>query len=226
MLYKTRGIVLSHIKYKETSIIARIFTDAFGNQSYIVNGVRSANARTKIGLFQPLTLLDLVVYHNKKKEINRISELKPSFTFHSIPFNIKKMAIALFITELLGQTLKEEGEHENLFDFINDSIATLDMLGENYENFHIRFMLYLTHHLGIKPESAQMILHETGHSKSYNPEFKQKLDDLLGTNYNQSVKLHKSERNEILNVLIHYYQMHFDAIKEFKSVQVLKEVFS
>jgi DNA repair protein RecO (recombination protein O) len=107
MLYKTRGIVLSHIKYKETSIIARIFTDAFGSQSYIVNGVRSTNARTKIGLFQPLTLLDLVVYHNSKKEINRISELKPGFTFHSIPFNIKKMAIALFITELLGKTLKE-----------------------------------------------------------------------------------------------------------------------
>jgi DNA repair protein RecO (recombination protein O) len=226
MLYKTRGIVLSHIKYKETSIIARIFTDVFGVQSYIVNGVRSRNAKTKIGLFQPLTLLDLVVYHNKKKEINRISELKPSFTFQTIPFNIKKMTIALFITELLGQTLKEEGEHENLFDFINDSITTLDMIEGNYENFHIRFMLYLTHHLGIKPESAQMILHETGHSKSYNPLFRQKLDDLLCTNYSQTVKLLKSDRNEILNVLIHYYQMHFDSIKEFKSVQVLKEVFS
>ncbi|MCK5702883.1 MAG: recombination protein O N-terminal domain-containing protein, partial [Cyclobacteriaceae bacterium] len=32
MLYKSRGIALSYIKYKESSIIARIFTEAFGMQ--------------------------------------------------------------------------------------------------------------------------------------------------------------------------------------------------
>lgn len=226
MLYKTRGVALSYIKYKETSIIAKVFTETFGIQSYIVNGVRSKSAKTKIALFQPLTLLDLVVYHNKKREINRISEIKCSFTFHSIPFNIKKATITLFITELLGQTLKEEGEHEQLFDFVSDSIMTLDLLEEKYENFHIRFMLYLSHHLGIKPESAQMILHDTGHAKSYNPEFTNVLDQLLKTNYNQPIQMNKSLRHELLTVLIHYYQMHYDSIKEFKSVQVLKEVFS
>ena len=76
MLYKTRGIALSYIRYKESSIIARIFTETFGMQSYIVNGIRSKNAKTKIALFQPLTILDLVVYNNKKKDINRISERK------------------------------------------------------------------------------------------------------------------------------------------------------
>ncbi len=226
MLYKTRGVALSYIKYRETSIIAKIYTEVFGIQSYIVNGVRSKNGKIKIALFQPLTLLDLVVYYNKKKEINRISEIKNGFVFHSIPFSIKKTTIALFITELLSQTLKEEEENEQLYNFLNESIIAFDMMTGNYENFHLRFMLYLARYLGIKPETAQIILHETGHSKSYNEEFTEKLENILNSDYGQPAKLNKADRNEFLTLLIHYYQMHFDSIKEIKSLQVLKEVFA
>lgn len=226
MLHKTRGVALSYIKYRETSIIAKIYTEAFGIQTYIVNGVRSKNAKTKIAFFQPLTLLDLVVYHNKKKEINRISEIKSNFIFHSIPFSIKKTTIALFITELLGQTLVEESENVQLFDFLSDSISSLDLMEENYENFHIRFMIYFTNFLGIKPDSGQLILHETGHAKSYNLDFMQKLESLINSNYSQVIGLNKKERNELLTVLVQYYQLHYDSIKEMKSLQVLREVFS
>ena len=226
MLQKTSGIVLSYIKYKETSIIARIFTEAYGTQSFIVNGIRSKSAKTKIALFQPLTLLDLVVYHNSRKQIQRISEVKCQYTFHSIPYNIRKTTVALFLTELLSQTLIEEGENEELFVFINDSVKTLDLLQENYGNFHLRFMLYLSTHLGIKPESADMILSETGHAKSFDKEFAAKLNELMTTAYNDNVKMSKNQRYELLNVLIHYYQLHFDSIRDLKSVQVLKEVFS
>jgi DNA repair protein RecO (recombination protein O) len=226
MLYKTRGIALSFIKYRETSIIARVFTDKFGIQTYIVNGVRSQKAKAKIALFQPLTLLELVVYHNKKKDINRISEMKCDYTFHSIPYEIRKTTIAFFITELLGQTLVEEGEDDSMFEFIHESIIALDMTKGNYENFHLQFMLSLSQFLGIRPESANMILHDTGHSKLYNQEFTEKLDRLLLLNYDHTLSLKKSERHEILMLLIQYYQMHFDSIRDFKSVQVLREVFS
>jgi len=226
MLYKTRGIALSFIKYKETSIIAKIFTDKFGIQSYIVNSVRSKNAKTKIALFQPLTMLDLVVYHNKKKEVNRIGEIKCSYTFQAIPYDIRKTTIALFITELLGQTLKEEGEHDEMFDFISDSIVTLDLMEEHFESFHIRFMIYLCHYLGIRPESAKMILQDTGHLKQHDPDFIEQLEQLLLSNYTEGVRIKKANRNELLAILIHYYQLHFDSIRDFKSVQILKEVFS
>lgn len=226
MLYKTRGIALSFIKYRETSIIAKIFTDKFGIQTYIVNGVRSQKAKTNMALFQPLTLLELVVYNNKKKDINRISEMKCAYTFHSIPYNIKKTAIVLFLTELLGQILIEEGEDDNMFDFINDSIITLDEILNNYENFHLQFMLSVSQYLGIRPESARMILHDTGHAKLYNAEFTEKLGLLLISDYALPPTLKKNERHEMLILLIQYFQVHFDSIRDFKSVQVLREVFA
>jgi len=76
MLHKTKGIVLNYIKYSDTSIIAKIYTEAFGLQSYIVNSVRSSKAKNKIALFQPLTLLEMVVYHKNHQGLQRISEMR------------------------------------------------------------------------------------------------------------------------------------------------------
>lgn len=226
MLYKTRGIALSYIKYKESSIIARIFTEVFGMQSYIVNSVRTKTAKTKIALFQPLTILDLVVYHNTRKEINRISEMKCSFNMQTIPYNIKKTSIALFLTELLNKTLHEEEENERLYEFIHESIVILDGMNEDYENFHLQFMLLLSRYLGIKPESSRSMLREVGHAKIYDNKFNEQVDFFIQSNYEQHQKLGKSIRNEILMLIIDYFRFHYDSVKEFKSIQVLKEVLS
>lgn len=226
MLHKTKGIALSYIKYKESSIIARIFTEAFGMQSYIVNSVRSKTAKTKIAFFQPLTILDLVVYHNKKKEINRISEIKCHYNSQTIPYNIKKTSIGLFLTELLNQTLYEEGENEPLFQFILHSIIIFDELKENYENFHLQFMMLLSRYLGIKPESARSMLKDVGHHKIYDKSFAEKVDFFIQSSYDQHQKLGKTIRNEILMLILDYYHFHYDNIREFKSIQVLKEVLS
>jgi DNA repair protein RecO (recombination protein O) len=52
MTHKTKGIVLRNIKYGETSLVVNIFTELFGIQTYLVNGVRSSkksSAKAKRG---------------------------------------------------------------------------------------------------------------------------------------------------------------------------------
>ena len=44
MIIKTNGIVLKYLKYKESSIICKIYTESHGLQSFIVNGVRSTKS--------------------------------------------------------------------------------------------------------------------------------------------------------------------------------------
>ena len=46
-----------------------------------------------------------------------------------------------------------------------------------------RFMIYLCHYLGIRPESAKMILQDTGHLKQHDPDFIEQLEQLLLSNY-------------------------------------------
>ena len=224
MLHKTRGIAISYIKYKESSIIARIFTEAFGMQSYIVNSVRSSSAKSKIALGQKLTILDLVGYHNTKKEINRSSENKCSFTFRTIPYQIRKSSIAMFLTELLYQVLREEGENEQLFEFVHESVVLFDRIQENYENFHLHFMLSLSRFLGIRPESAKAMMEEVGHRRKFDGIFVEQLNFMLQSKYGQEQKLTKATRNEILALILDYYRFHYDSIRDLKSIQVLKEV--
>ena len=47
MIHQTKGIVLRTIKYGETSVVVNIFTELFGIQSYLVNGVRSSGKTLK-----------------------------------------------------------------------------------------------------------------------------------------------------------------------------------
>ena len=99
MLHKTRGIVLNYIKHRETSIITHIYTELFGRQSYIINGVRSHRSKIKLTLFQPLTILDLEVYYKPVRDLQRIKEVRNHTLLFNIPNDIHKSSIAIFIAE-------------------------------------------------------------------------------------------------------------------------------
>ena len=123
MLHKTKGIVFRFTPYGETSIIVNIFTDAFGLQTYIVNSVRSKSSKSKIALYQPLTLLDLIVYHKENANILRIKEATCSYSYHHLLSDPKKSCIGLFINEVLNKTVKEQSHAAEICHFIYDSLV-------------------------------------------------------------------------------------------------------
>jgi DNA repair protein RecO (recombination protein O) len=127
-LHKTKGIVLKTVKYGETSLIATVYTELFGIQSYLVNGVRSSSRKGpgKANLFQPAAILDLLVYHNDLKNLQRIREFSWAVLYVHILSNILKNAVALYMVELLQKTLKQPEPNPDLFYFIEDSFLHLD----------------------------------------------------------------------------------------------------
>src|ERR1700712_2316525 len=96
-VHKTTGIVLRTIKYGETSVIAAIYTELFGLQSYLVNGVRTSSKKGpgRASLFQPGAILDLVVYHSELKNLQRIKEFKWGYLYKHIFSDIFKNSVAL-----------------------------------------------------------------------------------------------------------------------------------
>ncbi|MEQ9443853.1 MAG: DNA repair protein RecO [Cyclobacteriaceae bacterium] len=229
MLHKTRGIVLNFIKYRETSIVTRIYTEEFGLQSYIVNGVRGSNkkSKSKISFFQPLTLLDLVVYYKKTAGLNRISEIKCLEPYQSIPYNFRKSSIALFITEVLNKCLKEEEGNTPQFEFLRYSLQMFDHLEEHYENFHLQLMLKFSRYLGFAPASADDVFDEVYEfvgKPTISEQEQQVLNLLLQNPYTSPVKTTNATRRFLLDDLIKYYQMHVGGFGELKSLVVLREV--
>lgn len=228
MLTKTKGLVLSYLRYRETSILVTIYTAEFGIATYIENGVRSAKAKHKMALFQPMTLLDLEVFHKPGKGIHRISEAKCFFPYQQIPFDIAKSSIALFLSEILSKVLKEEESNPYLFEFLMESLQFLDRAPTNFENFHIQFLWKLTSFLGITPSDAREFLTQLNTEKF---SFLNHLDhpwieEIVHAPMGTSCSISRIQRKNLLSGLLFFYQVHIESFGELRSWQILQEVMA
>lgn len=228
MLHKSRGIALSYIKYRDSSIITRIYTEAFGLQSYIVNGVRSTKSKGKIALFQPLTLLDLVIYHKENAHLHRISEVKCHSPYSSIPFEIKKTTIGIFLCEVLGKIIREnEHDHLGQFSFVFDSLQAFDGMVEGFECFHIQFLLKLTYFLGFDLEQTEELYQQVYHLAE-NDRLSEDviffLKGLYASSFQSPPKATLNIRREALKNILSFYDHHLGTFAGLKSLEVLKQV--
>ena len=221
MLQKTRGIVFRFVKFGETSIIANIFTEQFGLQGYMIKGVRTNSRKSKIALFQPMTLVEVVVYHKENAGIMHIKEVKCFHPYQFINANVRKASIAMFINEVLNKSVKEQSHPQEIFNFIAASLISLDAI-EQPENFHLMFLIGLSRHLGFGPNLASEVL--GGRMVTMDEE--QVLGQLITSEYTTVIPMTYQQRQNILAVLLRFYQAHSDGFGEMKSVAVLKEVLS
>ncbi len=228
MLEKTNGIVINHTKFKETSIVVNIYTEQFGIRSYIENGIRSAKSKNKIALFQPLTLLEMVVFENEKKNLKRLSEIKCSHPFQTIPYEIGKSSIALFLAEILKKCLKEEESNPPMYNFITNSILFLDHPNCEISNFHLIFLVKLSAFLGFSPETADQVLAEFQaiNFKPFNTELINQFNALLSKNYVDKFSINRQQRADLLDIILSFYKIHIDGFGVLKSNLILKEVLN
>ena len=112
MLIKTKGIIFQTRKYSETSIIADVYTEEKGFRKYIISGVRKKNAKVSASLLQVMSIVDLVVYERPDRDLTRIKEIKPAYLYRSIPFEVRKGAVGLFMIEVARKTIREVEENK------------------------------------------------------------------------------------------------------------------
>lgn len=239
MLHKTKGIVLKITDYADSSVIAKILTQKFGVQSYLINGVKRPKAKIRLNMLQPLHLLDMVVYHKPNGNIQRISDARSEPILKTIPYDILKSALVMFINEMIYKSLKEQHEDELLFEFIFKSIEWLDESAENINNFHLIFLSKLSRFLGFYPDMSlaenasffdlkngvftrQQPLHlyfiKTEFVKSWSALFLCSME-----NFGQ-FKLQQRSRKYFIQKMIDYYALHIENFGEVKSHLVLEEV--
>ncbi len=238
-LQKTKGIVLHHIKYGETSIIATIYTEEFGRQAYIVKGARSKKTKLKANMFQPFFHLDMEVYHKPGRDLQSIKEAKNYLPIFNIYNSIKKSTVCLFLSEVLYKSLREEEKNKELFSFISNSIRYLDGAEGFPLNYHLVFMLHLSRFLGFYPngnysdQNAIFDLKE-GHFVQSIPDHKHYMSkhesfcfwELLNAEYDSDITFPSIKlRPLLLDEILDFYRLHHDRIGEIKSLEVLREVF-
>lgn len=237
MLVNTKAIVLTSIKYGEADLIVKCYTD-FGIKTYMLKKIfRSKSNKLKVGYFQPLSQLDIIANHNDKGNLNSIREARASYIYTSIPNNIIKQTIVMFLSEVISGAIREEDKNPALFNYISTTLQWLDT-HDHTTNFHLLFLLNLTKHLGFYPkinnkEAYYFNLLEGQFSDSkpdqnyISGENLNAFKTLIGTNFDvlEKLKFNARSRQMILEFLVSYYELHLPGFRRPKSLSILKEIY-
>ena len=241
MIYKTRGIVLRTINYSDTSIITKIYTEQFGVQSYLIKGAKRKKASVKANLFQPLSLLHLVVYKKEKKNLQVLKEAAPEIHLTSISQDPSKTSILFFLNEILDKCLREEENNPDLFSFLHETVQTLENAERDFAGFHLVFLIRFSRFLGFFPQGnfsdanylfdlreGKFVSTEPMHPDFLLADSSKLLSGLIFSNYYTMDKLNLSgkERKDLLDTLLHFYHLHLSGMGSITSHKILEQVFA
>lgn len=240
MVHPTRGIVLRTVKYGETSVVATLFTEKFGLQTYLVNGVRSSGKSGKYMQFQPAAQLRLAAYHHPQKNMQRIRESEWDVLTPNLFADVVRNSIALFSIEVTLRSLKQPEENPELYEFLSNYLQRLNEAdAEEIANYPLYFLLNLPHHLGfglmqnnrslpyLDLEQGVFVAAEPAHHHFIGGDDAQYTAALLKASSFSGVSaitLSNAIRSRLLDHYLMYLALHLPDFGTLRSLDVLREV--
>ena len=243
MLHKTKAVILRSVKYGETSLIVSAYTELYGLQSYIVQGVRvnSKKVAARANYFQPGAILELIVYHHDLKNLQRIKEFRWSYLYQELFADVIKNSVMLYMMELLQKCVKQPENNPDLFYFVEEALMELDKASAAVTaNFPLYFSLHLTNFFGFQmnTEDAERFTIfdlQEGSFVAEQPRHPHFLEDkqaeitsqmlkVMRPNELKDIKLNHDFRRNLLQRFEDYYRLHVQDFGTMRSLPVLREI--
>ncbi|MEY2925272.1 MAG: hypothetical protein RLZZ337_1822 [Bacteroidota bacterium] len=236
MLAKTRAIVLRNTNYSESSVISKMYTREFGMRTYLLQSIKKGKSAIRPSMIQPLSIVEMDVYEKPTSNLNRVKELKPSPPLLGIQEEIVKKTVAMFMLEIINQCIIEEQCEIELYDFLENEILILER-ETSLSMFPIQFLLRLTPYLGVQPQGTYseqtpyfslndgVFLSQLG-VNVLSDSISNYLSMLLNEDANTQSTLNASQRKEVLNALVTYFQLHITKNKQIRSIEILTELLN
>lgn len=235
----TQAVVIASLKYSEADLIVKCYTKSQGLKSYLLRNILSSKSKKiRASMFQPLTQLEIITNHNDKNNLHHIREARVINPYKSLQIQIDKSSIALFLAEVLRNSIQEEEANPGLYAFLDENLEYLDKQHE-IVNFHLLFLLKLTRYLGFYPhafyagENVFNLLEGVFQEKPTNEYCIEKenvsfLKQLMGMGFGElsKLQLNQSQRMGLLETLLLYYELHLQGFRKPKSLEVLNAVFA
>lgn len=236
---KQQGIVLQTIRYGDTSLIVKVYTRAFGLQSYIIKGAFGHSSKSRAAFFQPLNVIDYVVSgKNLHNSLGYVKDVQMAFFYQTLSSEMNKSAILMYVAELLSKSLIEQEQNLALYDFIVHSLQWLDLTDENYANFPLFFTLELSRFLGFYPKANEFSLPffdmMEGHFVAVVPIHPYYLEGesaaifsvMLNEDLDKVMQLPLNvvQRRNLLDGIITFMRLHAPFLKTLQSHEVLQSV--
>lgn len=237
-IQESQGIILRNIKYSETSIIIDIFTEKFGLKSFIIGSVRSAKNKAGGAKYQVMNVVHVSYIYKENDTLIRPREINYAHQYKSIPFDVMKSSVGVFLIECTRNSIKEKEANLSLYSFVRDSFVHLDEISNlHLSKFYVCYLIDLARHLGFEPlnnydeDNCEFDLLNGSFSSSIadvkysmDKECSKILSNLLS---DQGLyKIDKAIRDRMLDYLLVYYALHVEGFKQIKSLEVLRALMN
>lgn len=238
MLCTDRIIVLSHTRFSDSTIIVQALSRERGRISLMVFGL-GGKSKSKLGAFHPMALLDVVYTYKDDREIQKLTEYKPSPSLISCTSDLRKSTTLIFLAEVVGKSIRESAEDKAQFEFIDTSIQILEHVQNGLQCFHLAFLAKLSRHLGFfpgPPEPEHRFFDiEQGHCTCFKPVHNHFVDidifnricQFANCPYDQLSETHleKTDRDFLLETMLKWYGYRTPSMKDINSLDILHEIF-
>lgn len=234
----TRAIVLRTVKYSDRSVVLRAYTERFGLRAYIVRTGGKDTSRQ--AALQPLSRVELVVPEAGEHRMRTVRDLRIDRPYTRVQQEPRRGVLLLFAQEVLDRTLREEAADPRLFDFV---LETLESLDTDPDTAHqpLLMLVGLAKRLGFFPEPPQegedrfdlregyFFRGEAPHEFCMEPASAALFAQLI-TQVEDRVhegRLHGSSaavRRCTMDDLLLYFRLHVEGFGELRSLDVLRTV--
>jgi DNA repair protein RecO (recombination protein O) len=206
----------------------------------MVSKAKGKNPKVPKSLFSPLAVLDMEVEHQAGRDIQRIREARADLYLYDIAGNMGKTSMAFFLSEFLTRVLKDADESRLLFGFLDQSVQILEMTDKSIANYHLVFMLKLSHFMGFYPNleeyrenslfdmiNGEFVTFQPLHKHFLNRQDSRALSMLARISYENMhhFVFSRQDRINIIAKMLEYYRLHLYDFPALKSLDVLHELF-
>ena len=233
-------IVLRSFMFGDTKMMVDVLSREEGRLSCVCKIGSSKTSRGRRQMFQPLSLLEIVVERKQTGRLPVVKDVHISVPFSGIPFDAYKLSVSMFLAEFLGCVTKSERDVALLYEYVRDSVLWLDGVKSGFANFHLVFMIRLSRFVGFYPNlddfhdgccfdmSNGCFVESRASGRGFlNEEESRKMYLLMRMDYSTMHLFFMSrvERNRCLDVVLEFYRLHVPDFGELKSLAVLRELF-
>lgn len=188
-----------------------------------------------------MQVVEIEYFESEKNNLHKLRTINPVLNTPHLYFDIFKMNIVLLWAEILYLILKNEDKNEDLFDYIIRSVDYLNSSQADVGNFNLFFLYRLVTPLGFRIDAdswQEGSVFNISDGGFYPPTAS--IPHISGPNTARiihqlctcqpeelkTIPLNRQSRNILLDVILHFFNLHLNIDFNVKSIQVIREIFS
>ncbi len=234
-------IALRTIRHNERHNILTAYSLEGGRMAFAVNAGSGRSASRMRALLMPLSLVECEAEVRPGRDVHTLMQPRPMVTLHGVYSSPVKSTVAMFLAEVLEIVFRDGPADGPVWNYVAGSITALDGLrGGAVANFHAVFLFGLARALGIAPDTG---CYRTGmvfdmvdgvfrssaplHRHFLTAEDSAAVVTLSRLNYGNMHlwRMSRDQRRRLLEELLRYFTLHYAAMGNLKSLDVVKTLF-